>query len=522
LWRIRRATISILWFEVSRARTLAWIAGVVLSTVALPAVARADGIVDDTPGAAARGPGQVEVFLRGSNGAPLVASRTPSGAWTPWRTLDGFLTSGPAAFGQQGANDTDLFVRGGDLALYHRTELGIDWNAWEDLGGVLLSAPRAELRQGTGNVDVAVRGASNEIDLDVWTPNVGWSGFSELPGGGRTLAAPALASRSPGVIDVFVRGYDDQIYEQSWTGSAWTGGWALIGGVTQDAPAVVSRIAGTLDLFIRTPSGQIAWRTFDGANWTDYRTLPGVVRSGPAVATDGTGRMWLFARGGRDVVFNVYSGSGWSGWLPIHPVNPPPTCSTAAGLVSARVATVRYGRHPHVRGRLVGADGRALPGVGVAATRITGHVEGRAVTRPDGRFSIRLPRGRDRRIHVLVPRPALHALACSRPLTVHVRAGVRLHASRTVRPLGRVHFSGRLLGRPFPHPGKLVQLQAFDGGRWRTFANPRATRRGRFHATYRLRRTFGPRTFRFRARVPRERGYPYVTGYSKTVRVRVT
>jgi hypothetical protein len=69
--------------------------------------------------------------------------------------------------------------------------------------------------------------------------------------------------------------------------------------------------------------------------------------------------------------------------------------------------------------------------------------------------------------------------------------------------------------------GKLVELQAFDGGRWRTFAQPRSRRDGRYKASYELRRTFAPRSFRFRARVRREAGYPYELGYSRKVRVRV-
>jgi hypothetical protein len=90
-----------------------------------------------------------------------------------------------------------------------------------------------------------------------------------------------------------------------------------------------------------------------------------------------------------------------------------------------------------------------------------------------------------------------------------------------VRPGGRVRFHGRLKGRPVPGRGKLVELQAFDAGRWRTFAQPRSRKDGRYKASYKLRRTFGPRTFRFRARVRRETGYPYELGYSRRVKVRV-
>ena len=84
-----------------------------------------------------------------------------------------------------------------------------------------------------------------------------------------------------------------------------------------------------------------------------------------------------------------------------------------------------------------------------------------------------------------------------------------------------MRFRGRLRGLPVPRRGKLVEIQAFDGGRWRTFALPRSHRDGRFRTSYRLRRTFGPRTFRFRARVRREDGYPYELGFSRPVLVRV-
>jgi len=90
-----------------------------------------------------------------------------------------------------------------------------------------------------------------------------------------------------------------------------------------------------------------------------------------------------------------------------------------------------------------------------------------------------------------------------------------------LRGLRSTLIRGRLKGLPVPGRGKLVELQAFDGGKWRTFAQPRSRKSGRYKAVYRLRRTFGPRTFTFRARVRREGGYPYELGYSRKVRVRV-
>ena len=114
-------------------------------------------------------------------------------------------------------------------------------------------------------------------------------------------------------------------------------------------------------------------------------------------------------------------------------------------------------------------------------------------------------------------------LACSRPLSLRVRAGLSL----TVRPRAlrngeRVRLRGRVRGGAIPPKGKLVELQAREGGDWRTFASLRSDRRGRFATRYRFQRTFSPRTYRFRARARAEARFPFVLGVSRSVPVRVT
>ena len=85
-----------------------------------------------------------------------------------------------------------------------------------------------------------------------------------------------------------------------------------------------------------------------------------------------------------------------------------------------------------------------------------------------------------------------------------------------------MRFRGRLIGQPIPRVGKLIDLQAFDARRWRTFLTTRANRKGRYRASYRFVRTAAPRTFRFRARARREARYPYALGTSRrSARVRV-
>jgi hypothetical protein len=97
--------------------------------------------------------------------------------------------------------------------------------------------------------------------------------------------------------------------------------------------------------------------------------------------------------------------------------------------------------------------------------------------------------------------------------------------SRGVRQLGvaggrPLLFQGRV-GRPLPRHGKLVEIQAHFRGRWRTISAVRARRDGNWRFRY-VFRTTGLRTsYRMRARVPVEAGYPFAAGASAPVRVTV-
>ncbi len=191
--------------------------------------------------------------------------------------------------------------------------------------------------------------------------------------------------------------------------------------------------------------------------------------------------------------------------------------------------TVRAGGRPSVSLLLRNAArqpiGDARIQLRVRALRTGARLAGAGELRTgaDGRARLVLPRGSSRelrfeyRTRVDDPSPSLRA---------RVRLGVRPRATLNVRPRrvgygGAIRLFGRVVSRPRPRPGKLVVLQAFDRGQWRTFATTRSRKGGRFGRRYRFSRTFRPRTYRFRARLPREGAYPYSTGDTRTVRVRV-
>jgi hypothetical protein len=105
---------------------------------------------------------------------------------------------------------------------------------------------------------------------------------------------------------------------------------------------------------------------------------------------------------------------------------------------------------------------------------------------------------------------------------LRVKARTSARASRRTVINGEyVTFSGRLQGGWLPNNGVLVELQVRSRGQWRTFAQPRAAKDGRWEYQYRFETVAGHARYRFRARVRRQAGFPFETGSSRTFAVTV-
>ncbi|HEX3609954.1 MAG TPA: hypothetical protein VHU14_09865 [Solirubrobacterales bacterium] len=84
-----------------------------------------------------------------------------------------------------------------------------------------------------------------------------------------------------------------------------------------------------------------------------------------------------------------------------------------------------------------------------------------------------------------------------------------------------VVFSGRVLGRPLPATGKLVEMQVRLPGEWETFRTVRSAPDGRWRIHYQFRRTCGAQSFHLRLRLPAEAGYGLSSGTSRILMIRV-
>ena len=77
-----------------------------------------------------------------------------------------------------------------------------------------------------------------------------WSSWESL--GGVLTSGPAVSSKRPNHLDVFVKGTNDTLYKRTWNGSRWEE-WEDIGGNIDSAPAAVSWGPNRTDVFATGP-----------------------------------------------------------------------------------------------------------------------------------------------------------------------------------------------------------------------------------------------------------------------------
>ncbi len=190
-------------------------------------------------------------------------------------------------------------------------------------------------------------------------------------------------------------------------------------------------------------------------------------------------------------------------------------------------ARIRYGRPVRINGRLTTRDRNPIQDAEVlvfsqarragAPLRLVATLK----TSRLGGFSYRAPKGVSRTIRFRYGGTA-NVRSATRDMALLVRARSTIRPSRRSFVNGEtMRLRGKLRGGSVPPEGKLVELQVLIRGRWRTFATTRASRRGRWRYDYRFDGTRGRQTYRFRARIPREATYPYESGLSRVVKVRV-
>jgi hypothetical protein len=254
---------------------------------------RLGGVVSGDPAVCSWGANRLDVFVLGTDGA-LYRKWWDGAHWGPsgtgFESLGGALWGSPVAVAAA-SNSLDVYGCGVDGALNRRRWDGAQWRAWERLGDERVFLPAVVASQGSVHV-FGVGSAGNVLhkrwDGANWHPSA--TTYDNL-GGGIWNGPSAVVDGN--TVDVFVRGTDNQIYLNTWNGSAWSG-WNAHGGnalgtppvALESGPKAVSWGHGRRDAFVIAPgatdNSRVIWDLWSSGGPLSWGGLGG--RLLPAVA----------------------------------------------------------------------------------------------------------------------------------------------------------------------------------------------------------------------------------------------
>lgn len=148
---------------------------------------------------------------------------------------------------------------------------------------------------------------------------------------------------------------------------------------------------------------------------------------------------------------------------------------------------------------------------------------GQVSTDSRGRFVYLIPKGASRAITIgyrWYTEAASHTHTTTVNVDVIPRVAMKTSKS-ALRNKQSVRFSGKVKGAP-RGVRKVVEIQGLDGRKWRTIATVRLGKKGgKYRYSYRFTRTTRPTLYKFRASVRAEKGWPFLTGHSRSRTVTV-
>jgi len=211
-----------------------------------------------------------------------------------------------------------IFGRGMDNHLHHRGQLPsptgnkteIVWTEWTSLGGLLTGYPTILLDH-ESLLHIFCRGQDRalwhlkQLPVQHEKSIVQWGQWDSL--GGVLASSPHVPPISDAVnlIRVVVRAAD-KAYWMKTQSATHTGGvmwndWKSLKGIMSSGPSVVVNDEGTLDVFGRGPDRHVwhkhEYLTKEGLTYTSWQDLGGIASTGPVSVVRGDGLLQLFARG---------------------------------------------------------------------------------------------------------------------------------------------------------------------------------------------------------------------------------
>lgn len=187
--------------------------------------------------------------------------------------------------------------------------------------------------------------------------------------------------------------------------------------------------------------------------------------------------------------------------------------------------TVRYGRRARVVGELTDAAGGPVDGANVCVSERVRTGEAAEVdiaevqTNERGKAGTKLPNGPSREVKLTYWADEEQVEIRTASLKVRARPKLQVLSKRRLSDGARARFRVKLAG---PYRGKRkVAVQALAPAGWLDFpgCTGKTNRRGLFGCSYRFREQSGDVEYKFRALAPRQPGYPYLQGRTRSMTI---
>jgi hypothetical protein len=237
---------------------------------------REEGSIIGSPAAVSRTPSITDVFARGLDNRLWQDTHENGKGWSGWHRHDDnfILGASPAAMTLDPVH-LGVFACDVEGKVFHKTWLSGGWSKWEPReGGQIKGAPAAGVRS-TNITDVFGRGMDNRLWQNTFVKGKGWSGWFRHEDGLELGASPAVDLRNPLHLQIFACDAHGNVFHKWSPGSGGWNGWSswqqLEGGQIKGAPAVISRTPAVTDVFGRGLSNGLWQNTHvQGKGWTGW------------------------------------------------------------------------------------------------------------------------------------------------------------------------------------------------------------------------------------------------------------
>lgn len=199
-----------------------------------------------------------------------------------------FLPGTPIASVSRGEGRLDLFATGLDgrvwSAAYGPGEDGDwGWSGWFPVLGEIFvpGTPVAAISRRGDQIDLFAVNLNGEVRTAAWSPDAnagewgGWWRVTETNGSFMPGTPISVVARTEGQLDVFAIGFDGRVWSAAWgpqTQGKWAGWWS-IGDATFSRGTVIAATscgANRIDLFMRGFDGNVWSHAWDGGEWKTF------------------------------------------------------------------------------------------------------------------------------------------------------------------------------------------------------------------------------------------------------------